>query len=102
MGAYHFAELPLLMGSHDLFRHNSTEHEYQVSYAMQDLWRAFAADPEQGLTKEGWPELGRSGKTLAIADGDIGQQTRGGPVTQLVDFVPGDAGCLSLPIGGAQ
>jgi hypothetical protein len=29
------AELPLLFGTHDLFRGNSTELEYETSHAMQ-------------------------------------------------------------------
>ncbi|KAL8787346.1 MAG: hypothetical protein Q9195_007805 [Heterodermia aff. obscurata] len=102
MGAYHFSELPLIMGSHDLFRHNSSPYEYQVSHAMQDLWRVFAADPKHGLPKAGWPELGQSQKVLAIANGPVGQQTEGVPITQVIDTVPGDANCSSVPIGGVQ
>lgn len=102
MGAYHFAELPILMGSHDLFRDNSTPYEYQVSHVMQALWRAFAADPKHGLEKARWPELGQSHKTLSIANGTVGQQTEGVPITQLIDLVPGDENCSSVPIGGEQ
>lgn len=92
------------MGSHDLFRHNSSPYEYQVSQAMQDLWRVFAANPEQGLQKVGWPELGQSQKVLAIANGPLGQQTEGVPTTQVIDMVvlQGDANCSSVPIGGVQ
>lgn len=102
MGAYHFSELPLLMGSHDLFRHNSSTYEFQVSNAMQDLWRVFGANPKHGLQKAGWPELGQSQKVLAIANAPVEQQTEGVPVTQVVDTVQGDENCSSVPIGGVQ
>jgi hypothetical protein len=31
----HKAELPIVFGTHDLFRGNSTELEWQTSYAME-------------------------------------------------------------------
>jgi hypothetical protein len=31
----HKAELPVIFGTHDLFRGNSTELEWQTSYAME-------------------------------------------------------------------
>ncbi|KAK5015305.1 hypothetical protein LTR60_002937 [Cryomyces antarcticus] len=60
MGAYHSAELPMLMGTHPNFRGPSTPLEYATSAAMQDAWVAFAADPVNGLAAQNWPvyELG--------------------------------------------
>ncbi|KAK5686813.1 hypothetical protein LTR17_026821 [Elasticomyces elasticus] len=54
MGAYHSAELPLIMGTHPNFRGNSTALEYETSSAMQDAYTAFASDPAKGLQRLGW------------------------------------------------
>ncbi|KAK8076502.1 carboxylesterase [Apiospora phragmitis] len=59
LGAYHESELPLLMGTHPLFRGNSTEFEYQTSDLMQDSWLTFVAtagDAAAMSSKVGWPE----------------------------------------------
>ncbi|TEA13119.1 putative secreted lipase [Colletotrichum sidae] len=53
-GAYHSAELPLIFGTHDIARGNSTVFEDRVSDVMQDLWRAFVESPEDGPAKNGW------------------------------------------------
>ncbi|KAK7918218.1 hypothetical protein PG985_010092 [Apiospora marii] len=59
LGAYHESELPLIMGTHPLYRGNSTEFEYQVADLMQDSWVTFVAsagDPAVMSAKVGWPE----------------------------------------------
>jgi cholinesterase len=56
MGAYHQSELPMLFGTHGNYRGPSTKHEIAVSEAMQDAWRAFAADPKRGLAGQNWPQ----------------------------------------------
>lgn len=55
MGAYHESELPMIFGTHPLYRGNSTRLEYETSHVMQDAWLAFAADGGDGLKKLGWP-----------------------------------------------
>lgn len=54
MGAYHGAELPVLMGTHPNFRGDSTPEEYATSQAFQDAYVAFARDPESGLAGQDW------------------------------------------------
>lgn len=54
MKAYHFAELPMLMGTHEIERGSSTEFQRQLSEVMQDMWVDFARDPEEGLARWGW------------------------------------------------
>lgn len=53
-GAFHSAELPLIFGTHDTARGQSTPFEYELSDVMQDLFLAFIEDPAAGLTKKGW------------------------------------------------
>jgi len=54
MGAWHAAELPLVFGTHPLYRGNSTELEYATSRAMQDAWLAFVATAGEKPSIEGW------------------------------------------------
>ena len=56
MGAYHSAELPLIMGSFGDYRGRGTPLESATSQVMQDMYLAFAGDPENGLEKLGWPK----------------------------------------------
>jgi carboxylesterase type B len=84
-GAYHSSELPLLFGTHYEYRANSTEFEYQVSYALQALWLSFAENPARGPvrvspsiatgTADGnpnnhtlfaWPEFKQGSKNLLV------------------------------------
>ncbi|KAK2754874.1 hypothetical protein FQN54_006767 [Arachnomyces sp. PD_36] len=54
MKAYHFSELPMIMGTHEIERGQSTDFQRQLSETMQDMWVAFARDPEKGLSAWGW------------------------------------------------
>jgi len=54
MKAYHFSELPMIMGTHSVERGRSTEFQQQLSTTMQEMWVEFARDPEKGLAKWGW------------------------------------------------
>ena len=56
MGAYHSAELPMLMGTHPNFRGKSSGLEKATSRAMQDAWVAFAREGASGLERLGWRE----------------------------------------------
>lgn len=59
LGAYHESELALIMGTHPLYRGNSTEFEYQVADLMQDSWLTFVAsagNPATMSAEVGWPE----------------------------------------------
>ena len=54
MGGWHGAELPLVFGTHSLYRGNSTPLEYATSHAMQDAWLAFVATAGEKPSIEGW------------------------------------------------
>lgn len=66
MGAYHFAELPLIMGTHSDYRSNSTPFEFALSHKMQDLWLAFAKDPENGVPSRGWTPYSSNGSAVVF------------------------------------
>ncbi|KAJ3941982.1 uncharacterized protein N0V96_007467 [Colletotrichum fioriniae] len=71
-GAFHSAELPLIFGTHDIARQNSTEFEYEVSEEMQDLWLSFIIDPEDGPVTEGWEATPLGGLETLQTGIDIG------------------------------
>ncbi|KAI1873926.1 uncharacterized protein JN550_003195 [Neoarthrinium moseri] len=68
IGATHSSELPLLFGTHYLYRGNSTEFEWETSYGMEALWLSFASNPEtdpidgQGVT---WPKYRSNTSSMA-------------------------------------
>ncbi|KAK4463169.1 hypothetical protein QBC42DRAFT_250710, partial [Cladorrhinum samala] len=39
------ADIPLIFGTHNQVRGNSTDFEWETSYAMQEFWVSFAANP---------------------------------------------------------
>jgi acetylcholinesterase len=57
MGAYHSGELPMIFGTDGDFRGPSTKFEKETSIKMQDLWLAFANDPEHGVEELGWANV---------------------------------------------
>ncbi|KAE8312648.1 Alpha/Beta hydrolase protein [Aspergillus transmontanensis] len=68
LGAYHTSELPLIFGTSSIYGPDS-HFERAVSAKMQDLWVAFAKDPEDGLVHQGWPKAGSTdGKVMILAD----------------------------------
>ncbi|KAJ7108005.1 Alpha/Beta hydrolase protein [Mycena crocata] len=64
-GAYHASELPLLFGTMGRFHGVATAYENEVSMKMQDLWLAFAKDPELGLQGLGWDSFS-AGKAVLL------------------------------------
>jgi len=63
------AELPIVFGTHHLFRGNSTELEWQTSFAMEAFWVSFASNPladpvdHVGLT---WPKYTAAGREMVV------------------------------------
>ncbi len=74
--AYHASELPLVFGTYGIARGAGTEFEKSVSEKMQDLWLAFAEDPENGLPKAGWEKY-QNGKGDVMVFGDGGKVVQG-------------------------
>lgn len=58
MGAYHSSELPMIFGTYADVGGDGTRFQKDTSEVMQDLWLAFARDPENGLSNAGWPKYG--------------------------------------------
>ncbi|KAH8657832.1 Alpha/Beta hydrolase protein [Xylariales sp. PMI_506] len=87
IGASHSAELPLIFGTHYEYRTNSTEFEWEVSYAMEAFWLSFArnprADPVAGDIT--WPKYSRDANTTVYlaADDQIAQLINGSTVDDL-------------------
>jgi acetylcholinesterase len=88
-GAYHASELPLIFGTAGDFHGASTAYENTVSSKMQDLWVAFAKDPEHGLRKLGW---GTYGEGKAAILGATDEPVKGINISQL------DGVCSKLPV----
>lgn len=55
LGAWHGSELPMLFGTHPLYRGNSTAFEYATSAAMQDAWVALVAGGPAAMDAQNWP-----------------------------------------------
>ena len=73
------------MGTHADFRGNSTPFEYALSHTMQDLWLAFAKDPESGLLGLGWPKSSVNGSVMVLGED--------GSLMHLESMGELDAGC---------
>ncbi|KAK7927141.1 Alpha/Beta hydrolase protein [Apiospora marii] len=67
LGATHSSELPLIFGTHHQYNHNSTDFEWNVSHAMQDLWLSFATHPEAAPSTDSfsWPKYDPAADTVA-------------------------------------
>lgn len=62
-GAYHTSETPLLFGTFAVYGDvPATPLEYATSAKWQDLYVAFAKDPENGLPALGWPRYSPEGQ----------------------------------------
>ncbi|KAL0929698.1 chlorogenic acid esterase precursor [Colletotrichum truncatum] len=89
-GAFHSAELPLIFGTHDIARGSSSQFEFAVSEAMQDLWLAFIEDPVNGLPKNGWNATPLGGLNTTQTGIDIGYN---GTVVQQFSWVSWQTAC---------
>lgn len=73
LGCYHFAECPILFGTTpDHYLNDPSKRvvtpdaQKQVTKWMQHAWAEFARDPQNGLTKLGWPRYNAFTNSLAI------------------------------------
>ena len=63
------------MGTYGDYRDEPTALEKEISHRMQDLWLAFAKDPEGGLPKEGWMPYSDNGEAEVFGrDGKVVQK----------------------------
>ena len=76
LGAMHSSDLPIVFGTHFLFRGNSTNLEWQTSYAEEDYWATFAINPGRDPVSKSaglvWPKYspGGSGKAMVFGQGN--------------------------------
>jgi carboxylesterase type B len=63
-GAYHGVEVPLIFGSGQFYTNISDEpEEIALSKNMRHAWAEFARDPQNGLSKLGWPVYDEQSKS---------------------------------------
>lgn len=72
-GAYHMSELPQVFGTRGLYNGAASSFEVETSNTMQDMWLAFAKDP-QAADSAGWVEFG-SGNMVLLGTQDKAVQT---------------------------
>ncbi|KFA54568.1 hypothetical protein S40293_02203 [Stachybotrys chartarum IBT 40293] len=86
MGAWHGSELPMLFGTHPLYRGDSTAFEYLTSEVMQDSWRAFVASAGRDTGVEGWDAWDE------VEGGQVAEFGNEVPV-RLIDSIEMEAAC---------
>jgi cholinesterase len=59
-GAYHSSEIPLIFGT-STDTGADTPDEAKLAKAMQHAWATFAKDPDNGLSRLGWPVYQQKG-----------------------------------------
>lgn len=69
-GAYHCAELPMIMGTFNNYRGAGSDLEDATSIAMQDAYLAFATHGIKGLSRENWQPYLELGQPTVRAFGD--------------------------------
>ncbi|KAK6828002.1 Alpha/Beta hydrolase protein [Apiospora arundinis] len=76
LGATH--STTLIFGTHHQYNHNSTEFEWNVSHAMQDLWLAFGSNPDASPRTDSfsWPKYDPAADTVASFAGADGVVVR--------------------------
>ena len=76
MKAYHFSEMPMIMGTHEIERGPSTTFQRELSTIMQTMLVDFSRDPERGLSKWGWKSASRDDSSPMVLgkDGVLFQQ----------------------------
>jgi carboxylesterase type B len=96
-GAYHGSEIALVFGTTPLLsKKPDVEEEIKLSKAMRTAWTSFAKDPENGLTKLGWPVYDQSKPTLVKLGGRFS-----GDIT-FVNNTVYDNDCARLRAGTAR
>ncbi|KAE8211713.1 hypothetical protein CF327_g4550 [Tilletia walkeri] len=103
MGAYHFAETPIVFRTFPSAWLSDLSHSVQipaeqqaVAAWMQGAWAAFARNPQSGLTTYGWPKYSAFSKSLAR----IGLNNSATTSYSVPD--PVDLGCnLAVPLESA-
>lgn len=78
MGAFHASDLFMNFGTYEL-PGNATEHEAEVSRAMQDYIFAFASDPVDGPKEIGWEPYHYGSNVIRFggSDGKVAQNVSG-------------------------
>jgi len=81
--------MPLVFGTHNLYRDNSTELEFATSHAMQDAWLAFVATAGKNPSIEGWDALDNMDGGRVVEFGN-------GVPARLIDTTEMEKACTSI------
>ncbi|KAF2736257.1 alpha/beta-hydrolase [Polyplosphaeria fusca] len=79
LGAMHSSELPVVFGTHDIARGNSTELEWQTSYAMEAFWTSFAANASKAPVDhlgQVWPKYTGTESQIVVFANDTAVQLK--------------------------
>ncbi|KAH6649548.1 Alpha/Beta hydrolase protein [Chaetomium tenue] len=69
LGGMHSSDIPLVFGTHYQFRGNSTELEWQTSFAMEAAWVSLAANPSadpQDHLGQKWPKYTEASRQVVV------------------------------------
>lgn len=97
MGAWHGSEIPMLFGTHPLYRGNSTGFQYATSAAMQDAWVALVAGGPTAMEGQKWPVY------QSVANARVREFGKGGVIVAQVGVKADEAACpahLQPPVRG--
>ncbi|KAK5659085.1 hypothetical protein OQA88_1174 [Cercophora sp. LCS_1] len=84
LGGMHSSDIPLVFGTHHQYRGNSTELEWQTSFAMQSFWVSFAANPSadpRNHVGQVWPKFtGTDGDIIVFGNATVPSASYAAPV----------------------
>ncbi|KAK4118014.1 hypothetical protein N657DRAFT_584396 [Parathielavia appendiculata] len=69
LGGMHGSDIPLVFGTHYQFRDNSTELEWETSYAIEAFWISFAANPSaepRNHLGQAWPKYTAASHQIVV------------------------------------
>ncbi|KAK3314881.1 Alpha/Beta hydrolase protein [Apodospora peruviana] len=69
LGGMHSSDIPLVFGTHYEYRGNSTELEWQTSYAIESFWVSFTSNPSvdpRNYLGQSWPKYTSTARDIVV------------------------------------
>ncbi|KAK4224257.1 acetylcholinesterase [Podospora fimiseda] len=96
LGGMHSSDIPLIFGTHNQVRGNSTQFQFETSFEMQEFWVSFAQNPDKpprNSFNQIWPKYSLSNpRVMEFGNLTIGNPSHVAPVS-VADWWSGP--CLS-------